>query len=587
MNSLFVYPFAFAALAALPVLVAIYLLRNRFRQYYVSSLMLWGVQRRHKQGGLNLDRLQTPLLFILEFLVFLLLAFAAAGPLLRSKSDTRRLVIVLDDSFSMLAKTDTSCRNRAQDELTQYLKSSRPFQAAFIQAGLQPVVLADKVDNMAAVLLALDQWQCMSPSADLDKALAMAGQMADGKARILVISDHFLKGIAGDSQFESWAFGEPLSNTGFLHADRMRVDDRDRCILTIGNFSAATQTTRLKIQSAGDSTMLYEKDIDIAPSAPFQMIFEPPSDSDLVASISDDVLNTDNRIILLRPDSKKVRVAVDVQDEGLSESVRQAIDAIPSARQAAELSHLLITDRPVTKPTEPLQWTLHIMSDPNAAAFVGPFISDRNHPLTEGLDLQGVIWSAANQREFRSVPIISAGNTSLLEDESDRNNAHHLRLHLNHEVSTLQQSPNWPIFFWNLIHWRQQQLTGLHRSNWRLGSQVDFEVPHNCMSLRLLRPDGQQVSYDPTWREIIIPADIPGVYQITADADRYAFAVNAITAEESDLQNSCSGRLASPDQATQFWWEYWPYDWIFLLTGILLLMLHGFLIFKQSTGATV
>ena len=228
MNILFAYPFAFAALAALPVLLAIYLLRNRFRQVYVSSLMLWGIQRRHKQGGLNLDRLQTPLLFLLEFLVLLLLAAAAVGPLLRSKSDTRRLVIVLDDSFSMLAKTDTSCRQRAQDELKRYLKSSRPFQAAFIRAGIQPVVLADKVDNMAAATSALDQWQCMSPLADLDKALAMAGQIADGKARILIISDHFLEGIAKDTLFESWSFGEPLDNTGFLHADRIRVDDRTR-----------------------------------------------------------------------------------------------------------------------------------------------------------------------------------------------------------------------------------------------------------------------------------------------------------------------------------------------------------------------
>ena len=584
MNILFAYPFAFAALAALPVLLAIYLLRNRFRQVYVSSLMLWGIQRRHKQGGLNLDRLQTPLLFLLEFLVLLLLAAAAVGPLLRSKSDTRRLVIVLDDSFSMLAETDTSCRQRAQDELERYLKSSRPFQAAFIRAGIQPVVLADKVDNMAAATSALDQWQCMSPLADLGKALAMAGQIADGKARILIISDHFLEGIAKDTLFESWSFGEPLDNTGFLHADRIRVDDRDRCILNVGNFSTETKTTRLKIQSLDSDATLYEKEIDILPEVPFQMTFEPPSDMDLVASISNDALDTDNRAILLRPDNKRVRVAVDLTDERLSELVEQAIHAIPAARQGRQAPHLVITDRPLPETTQPLPWTLDIVSDPNAAAFVGPFITDRNHPLTEGLDLQGVIWSAPKHQGYRFVPIISAGNTSLLEDEPDRNNAHHLRLYLNYDMSTLQQSPNWPIFFWNLIDWRQQQLAGLRQTNWRLGSQVNFEVPQNCSSLQLLHPDGRKSRYDALEHEIIIQTDMPGTYQIDTDTDRYMFAVNALAADESDLRNCRSGQLTNPNQAAQFWWEYRPYNWIFILIALILLMLHGFLVFTQSKG---
>ena len=587
MNILFEFPFAFAALMALPVLLAIYLLRNRFRRFYVSSLMLWAVQRRHKQGGLNLDRLQTPLLFLLELLILLLLAVAAAGPLLRSRSDTRRVVIVLDDSFSMQAKTDTNCRQSAVRELKRYLKSSRPFRATFIQAGSQPNVLAGEVDNMAEVSSVLDRWRCMSPMADLDKALVLAGEIADQKARILAISDHPLEEFERDSQFECWSFGKPLSNVGFLHAARTRADNQDRCILTIGNFSDTAKTVALTIQSLDGSMKLYDKQIDIPPSEPFQMIFESPTQVDLIASIDDDALDIDNRVILLRPDDKHVRVAVDLGPSHLSESIAKVLNVIPAAQQVTNLPHLRITDKAVAKSSEMSPWTLQIQSDPNAAAFVGPFIVNRNHPLTEGLDLQGVIWSASKNHRFNSVPVVSAGNTSLLEDEQDRNNAHHLRLYLNYDISTLQQSPNWPIFFWNLIHWRQQLLPGLQQSNWRLGSQVNFEVPRNCSALQLLRPDGQKTNYENPVRKVVIQADMPGVYEIMADKDRHVFAVNALSADESDLRACRIGRSTNPDQAALFWWEYRTYDWVFLLTAAILFALHGYIIFSQSKGGTV
>lgn len=587
MNMLFEFPFGFAALAAVPLLLAIYLLRNRFRQFYVSSLMLWGIQRRHKQGGLNLDRLQTPLLFILELMIFLLLAMAAAGPLLRSKSDTRRIVVVLDDSFSMLAKADTTCRQAAVEDLKRYFKVSGPFQVSFIRAGLSPTVLARDVDNMAQVSSVLDRWQCFSPTADLDKALTLAGEMTDQKARILIISDHPPQGLEGETQFEYRTFGRPLTNVGFLYAERTRTGDQDRCILTIGNFSNTPAMVNLTIQSLDGGTRLYEKQIDIQPTEPYQMIFEPPGKVDLVASINDDALAIDNRVILLNPDYQQVRVAVDLASSRLAESITNVLDVIDAARQANQTPHLLITDKSLPDTVDVLPWTLQIQSDPNSAAFVGPFIIDRNHPLTDGLDLQGVIWSASRGRGLHSLPVISAGNTSLLEDRQDNHDAHHIVLYLNPEQSTLQQSPNWPIFFWNLVHWRQQALPGLNRFNWRLGSQVIFEVPPFASEFQLVRPDGQTEKYDNPDNKIVIEADAPGFYRLTAENETYAFAVNAISADESDLRACRTQQRDNPDQAVQFWWEYRAYDGLLLLVAIILLALHGVAVFRQSKGGGV
>lgn len=587
MNLLFEFPFGFAALAAVPLLLAIYLLRNRFRQFYVSSLMLWGLQRRHKQGGLNLDRLQTPLLFILELLILLLLALAAAGPLLRSKSDTRRIVIVLDDSFSMRAQTDSGGREAAISDLARYLKASEPFQVSFIQAGSSPTVLARDVDNMARAAAVLDRWQCFSPSSDLTAALNLAGEISDQTARILIVSDHLPEGLQGNHQFEFRAYGLPLPNAGFLHAERTRTGDRDRCMLTVGNFSDAPATVTLTIASLDNGTALFEQQIDILPDEPYQLMFEPPAAADLVASITGDALAVDNQVLLLAPPAPQVRVALALESPLLAESISDMLEVIIAARPVTEAPHLLITDKPLPTGIDQLPWTLHLQSDPNAAAFVGPFIMDRNHPLTDGLDLQGVIWSAAQGRSYRTIPVIAAGNTPLLEDQQDPGNAHHLRLYLNPELSTLQQSPNWPIFFWNLIQWRQQALPGFHRVNWRLGSEVVFEVPKGALDLRLVRPDGSTEDYQNPDSRIAIQADTPGLYHLMAGSDTYTFAVNAVSADESDLRACRTLQRDNPDQAAQFWWEYRSYDTLLLLMAVIILTLHGYAVFRQTKGEGV
>src|SRR4051812_19591336 len=107
MFPLLTYPLALAGLAVgVPALLAIYWLRNRFRRRVVSSLMLWADAREARAGGTRLHRLQTPLLFLLELAAVGLLVLAAADPQVRTRQGARPLVVVLDDSFSMLAGGD-------------------------------------------------------------------------------------------------------------------------------------------------------------------------------------------------------------------------------------------------------------------------------------------------------------------------------------------------------------------------------------------------------------------------------------------------------------------------------------------------
>src|SRR5690242_21136464 len=121
------YPLALIALAAVPALAAIYILRNRFRRRPVSSLVLWRFQVQSKAGGAKIHRLQLPLLFFLELLALILLVAAATGPHWQLPQAARPLIVVLDDSFSMRAASDgVSARARAETFLENLFRHQPP-----------------------------------------------------------------------------------------------------------------------------------------------------------------------------------------------------------------------------------------------------------------------------------------------------------------------------------------------------------------------------------------------------------------------------------------------------------------------------
>ena len=165
----FTLPLGFLSLLAIPGLVAIYLLRTRSRRYPVSSLMLWVNQQQARQGGLRVERLQTPLLFFLELLAIILLAFAVAAPIIRTAQGAIPLMVVLDDSFSMLAGVDETPKSRAIAALEEQLApqgfnplANRRYTVRYVLAGTEPQVLNEAARTADEAMAQLEAWRCLS-----------------------------------------------------------------------------------------------------------------------------------------------------------------------------------------------------------------------------------------------------------------------------------------------------------------------------------------------------------------------------------------------------------------------------------------
>ena len=576
MIPLLTYPLALIALATVPALTAIYILRNRFRRRQVSSLVLWRFHVQSKAGGAKIHRLQLPLLFFLELLALLLLVAAATGPRWKLPQSSRPLIVVLNDGFSMRAIQDSvSSRDHAKEFLEKLFRHQPPPFTRLILAGSEPHALGSTVKTWSEVNNLLSQWKCWSPEASMDSAITLASELGGGQANILVLTDHKPDDENISSPRLEWhAFGQPLDNFAIISASRTAFGGQDRCLLEIANESDAAHSTRLLVQIG--SNAVQSSAISLGPRQSQRIVFNVPSTAPcLRATLDPDALAADNEVELLPPVRKHVRVQVTLTNKDLSAMVNRALDATGFRAALDENPELVIhsNNSPVGSNAWDLVWSTAAATN----AYTGPFIVDNSDPLAEGIALEGVIWAAAAATNIPGdEPVILAGNVPLLSEHEDFIGRRHITLNLNPALSTVENTPDWPIMFWDILSWRISEMPGLKESNTRLGTEIILKT--DGQPVAITQPDGGETSFPKPGDELAIDTPMPGIYSVTMGSETNQFSVNALAADESDLSQCATGR-----------WGKWSDDpgqrlvetsavWIFGLLALAFLTGHLYLI---------
>ncbi len=579
MLPLLTHPLALIGLAALPALVAIYLLRNRFRRQPVSSLMLWLQVREARQGGTRLRPLHAPLLFFLEALALLLLVLAAVDPQFHLRASARPLVVVLDDSFSMTAGGDDSPRRHALAALRDELRKRPPSSIRFVLAGERPQVLGDASRTTAEALDALDGWRCRAPSSALDDALSLAAELGGDLALLLVVTDRAPPEgtVPEHGRLAWWAFGSPRSNLAFVAAARTASDAGDRVFLEVANLSREPRTTALTIEPpelAGRSTLT----LDAGETRRIILQLKPGAPA-LRARLDDDDLPLDNEVSLLPALRNPVAVDVRVTNKGLREVLERAVR---SSRRAAPGGppELVFTDRE-EEDVPDSAWVVRFHADKQAEAYTGPFVLDRSHPLTDGVSLRGAIWGAGKEGPVEGAPLVMAGNVVLLSDVAGSDGRHELRWRLRPDLSNLQHTTDWPILIWNVLDWRARDLPSLDRSSVRLGETLLLSLPSPQERVQLVTPSGEVKSLPVHGKQVRLRAEEVGKHEVKAGDETWSFACNALRREESDLRNCISGRWGDWLDDTTRRLEYRPVAWALLLVALAVLALHLYLVARE------
>lgn len=569
------YPLALLAMASLPALAAIYLLRNRFRRRQVSSLMLWRFRVQSKEGGSKVNRLQLPLLFFLELLALILLVTAATGPHWKLPQATRPLIIVLDDSLSMRAAGEEgTAKSRATEALRGLFRFQPPRSTRVILAGAEPRLAGGSARNWREVETLLEQWTCWSPASSIDPAVTLASEIGQGEANILVLTDSAPASdkIAND-RLRWRAFGQSINNLAIVNAARTINGDEDRCLIEVANFSKTAAASRVIVRAGSNDVR--ETALSLASGQQERLVFNLPAAAPSIdVTLDPDPLVEDNSVQLLPPLRKRVRVQVALTNAAIADLMDRTLAATGLRAAISESPQLLIHHSDAAPGSN--AWSLRWNIPGEATAYTGPFMLDGTHPLAEGLAMEGAVWAAAPATNPPgAIPVILAGNVPLLSAREDLMGRQFLTLNLDPELSTVVRTPDWPALFYNLLDWRIAQMPGLADSNARLGTEVVLKASGQPVTIR--RPDGTEKRFASPVDRLSIETPLPGIYTVVMGATN-AFSVNVLAADESNLQSLKSGEWGGWKSDPERRYEQSPLAWLFALLALGVLTAHLWLV---------
>lgn len=532
-------PLALIGLAAVPVLLAVYLLRNRVKRRKVSSLMLWTERTRMTPGGARLQRNRLPLLFFLELLILLLLILSATGPRRLSRQTTRPLTIVLDNSASMGASGTTQ---RLLEKLPRLLRKERFAPVQVVLAGAEPRWLGK--DSIEALLQGKipAEWNQTAAAFKVEKALLLARAGSPPDSKLLVLSDTRPEHPPEGGGLRWLSAGQPVANVGFVNAAR----SGDRCMVELQGAGTVQMTLALGTQSR-------TVPVELEFGKPRRMTFRLADPSErFEASLPDDALAIDNRVILLPTLPRRVRVRQSLRDPALQTLVARAIESTGMLERSEGPYELLIADSDEAV-TEVDAWLLRITPAKDATPFTGPFVVDRASALMNGISFEGLAWAGSKSSALPGMPVVMAGNIPLLTRMDDLAGRTRFFMQLDPEFSSVQHAPAWPTLFWNLLQARAAQQPGFKEVNLRPGMD---EAP-----------------------------ETPGVFEQEFDGQTFRAAYNFLAANESELSACGQGDDGDWQTAETLDLHYADLTPLAILAALALLASHQLLLRREHQSA--
>lgn len=189
-----------ALLAAVPVVIILYLLKPKGKDYRISSNLLWDRLFKNQQSRTFLEKFIHNILMYLQLLILLLLILALMSPYLHRQGESREnVVLVLDTSGSMQHDAGEGSM-RIEEALRQardLIASSEETAFSIVTSDCRGVnLLAVGVKDKSSLYTVLEQITCCDGPGDLQSAesvvetLLGADEESEGaSAEVIVFTD--------------------------------------------------------------------------------------------------------------------------------------------------------------------------------------------------------------------------------------------------------------------------------------------------------------------------------------------------------------------------------------------------------------
>lgn len=181
----FQYPYAFLALLAIPVLILIYILKNKYKEETAPSTYLWELSQKFLKKRNPFHNVEHLLALIVQLATIAMLAVCLAHPVITLKNQADNMVFVLDSTASMkFVIKDGENKGKTKFEvakaqiLEEAKKAKKGSTFTLIGSSHEPEIVCQRVKDVTQFEMYLDSATCTDSTDVLSEAVAVAQRFA-------------------------------------------------------------------------------------------------------------------------------------------------------------------------------------------------------------------------------------------------------------------------------------------------------------------------------------------------------------------------------------------------------------------------
>jgi hypothetical protein len=175
------YPLGLLGLIAIPILIIIYIIKNKYTEQVVSATYLWTLSEKFLKRRNPINRLTGIISLILQILAVVCISLAIAHPVFTLRGSANSYCFILDGSGSMNMVQTTSAGekdtrfNLGKNEISSIIQSSSNGSCyTLIFAGNTTDVIYEEIEDKDTAISLLKDLTCSDAAISLTEAMGVA-----------------------------------------------------------------------------------------------------------------------------------------------------------------------------------------------------------------------------------------------------------------------------------------------------------------------------------------------------------------------------------------------------------------------------
>jgi hypothetical protein len=421
--------------------------------------------------------------------------------------------------------------------------------ATLILTGPRPAIVAGPRATRGAIEQRLSRWSPRGASHDFGPSFDLAARVAADSDRIVFVTDH--AATPTPPRVALSAVGARSDNVAILSA-RRTADGR--MLVDVVNYGEAPAARVLRVTAPDGRSPIGETRLDVPAHGTVHLGLDVPAATDPVTvALDGDVLAVDDVATVASDEERAVAVLDLLRPETakllqLPRVLRSVAGVMPVDDPNA--AALVFSESPGT-PRPGVVEVVVATAGSARSDWIGPFLIERRHPLTDGLTLDGVVWSGGPT--VPGTPLVVAGDSALLVEER-AGTARRVTVNLDPSRSNLADSPDWPILVSNFVGLARRSMRGLEARNVAAGRPIVWRRGPDdppASAFELTSPSGD-VRKAPPGEDALLDSTEPGLHQVRVNgAVVGTVAVQFSDPRESDLRDRSTGSRKAATQLAE------------------------------------